>query len=249
VSGTLDELFEALVRAREAARTGAPGSHRDWRVIERWVRSMHLARRESDRDEIAQDTLLAIARHVGRLEATTPEGAAKWVGVIARHKRIDHLRLRIRERTLFAKESGDEPLIDTIERDDGGALDDATLGALIDGIEDAIVAHVEQSTPVARDRMLRKLQARACLHRLLGHDAEAIRAALRLEPDVSDERLYKWIERGRALVAAATEVLAQQAEEEALRQVLEALGEAAGARRVDAGIARPERRKGHGGNE
>lgn len=242
---TSDELFRALGRLRDAAR-GVTGRDRvrelaDWRSVEAFLRRSRSAV-GPDRDDVVQDALVSIAKHVGALEADEPGAAIAWVTRIVRHKKIDHARMRVRrlDRPVLGEAEGSA--VEQLERDDGRAVDERALGMLVEVVEEGLAAYVETLALPAHEAHLRRLQARATLHRVLGESVADLRAILALDASVGADRLSKWVERGRPTLDAALARMIPDHEADAAT-VLEALREAVQARRGDAGVARPARRK------
>ncbi len=238
-----EELFAALSRLRELPQDVANRERSEWRVVERWLRENHPRGREAD--DVHQETLIAIARRVSMLEAEHAGAAVRWVNTIRKRKFIDLIRHESRSPARlglarFATEEAPAP-VDLIERDDARAVDPQALELLVESVEVAIGEHVDVTYPNALDRQLRRLQARAILHRALGQDLEGIRAALALGPDFGDDRIYKWVERGRPVLRLVLAQMRESASEEAAA-VLEVLGERAASRRADAGRPRAARR-------
>jgi DNA-directed RNA polymerase specialized sigma24 family protein len=240
------ELLGALMRLRDAARGTAlrdlARERADWRIVETLVRRTRSAQ-GSDGDDVLQETLIAIARHVVDLDARDAGAAVAWCARIASHKKIDLARARTRERQKVEAHEAELDVVDLIERDDGRPIDDRALALLIDGIEDAIVRHVDAlGIRSATERQLKRTQARATLHRVMGAETDQLRGVLGLEPSFGNARLAKWVERGRPLLLAVVEGLAWDHEGTA-RDVLFTLRDLVLTRRADAGLARPARRK------
>ncbi len=243
---TGDELLLALSRLRDAARGSVPRARAreqsDWRAVEAFVRHSR-ATYGQDGDDVVQETLIAMARHVADLDARDAASAIAWATRIVRHKKIDLARARAREGKRAEARDGDASAVDQLERDDGTPIDDRALAVLIEVVEEGIAARVESlGIASAADRQLKRMQARATLHRVLGQSTAHLRGVLALPPTFADDRLHKWVERGRPLLVAVLDALAWD-HEGAARGVFTALREAALARRVDAGLARPDRRK------
>lgn len=241
---TSEELLGALGRLRDAARGVRRDRTRelaDWRVVDAFVRRNRAAMGE-DGDDIAQDALIAIARHVGTLDAEDPGAVVAWVTRIVRHKKIDRIRRRAIERKQLEPSTGETSAVDLLERDDGGPIDEQALGRLVEAVEEGLIAYVATLRLAPAEAHLRRLQARATLHRVLGESVPELRAILALDESVTTERLWKWIERGRPTLDATLERLIAAHEGDAAA-VFEALREALHVRRADAGIARPSRRK------
>jgi DNA-directed RNA polymerase specialized sigma24 family protein len=238
VSST-DELFAALSRLRDAARGGTRelrSERADWRTVDAWLRRHRIARSEGG-DDLLQEALLAVARRVGGLEARDGSSAAAWLVRVLRHKQIDAARIRASQRV--------EPLEDdalAATTHDAPPLDDDALDRIVAIVEDAIAMHVSTLELAPADALLRRLQARATLQRALGATGPEIRHALAIDDAVRDDRLHKWVERGRPiLVAALARIGAEPGS--VLASAIEQLRDVALERRIDAGIARPARRK------
>lgn len=241
-------VFEAIGRLRDVARGLAArdlGRERDdWRRVESFVRRTRHAQGR-DADDVVQEALVAIARHVAELEARDESGVLAWLTRIVHHKKIDGLRTRAREGTVVSGPEDGPSAVEQLERDDGQPVDDHALATLIEAVEEAIGAKVDGLGLPAMDRQLRRVQARATLHRVLGAETSEVRAVLGLDASVGADRLAKWVERGRPLLVSVLEGLAWDHEGDA-REVFLALRERAMARRADAGRSRPGRRKGPG---
>lgn len=242
---TGDELFAALSRLRDAARNSAArdlGRERaDWRAVESFVRRSR-ATLGPDGDDVVQDTLFSIAKHVADLDARDVASVIAWATRIARHKKIDLARARAREGKRVESHEGEPSAVELLERDDASPIDDRALAVLVEVVEEAIAARFDALPGPAADRLLKRTQARATLHRILGADRSELRSLLGLEASVSDDRLHKWVERGRPLLVTVLDGLAWDHEGDA-RSIFVALREAALTRRADAGVGRPERRK------
>ena len=238
-----DELFAALSRLRELPEGEANRARGEWRIIERWLRANEL--RGRDQDDVHQETLIAIARRVGRLEAEHAGAAVRWINTIRKRKFIDLIRHESRSpaRLGLRRVSSDEvpSPVDLLERDDARPVDPEALELLVESVELAIGDYVDSAYTNAVDRQLRRLQGRAVLHRVLGHDLAGIRAALALGPDLGDDRIYKWVERGRPVLLEALARMREGASEQGL-EIVDVLSGLAAERRVDAGRPRVARR-------
>lgn len=249
---TSGELFAALSRLRDAARGQRARElvqeRNDWRAVEAFVRQNRAARGQ-DGDDVTQDALIAMARHVGDLDARDAPGALAWCARIAHHKKVDMARARAREGRRAQAHEPDTTAVDLLERDDGHPIDDRALAILISVVEERIHTHVEKlGISSAAERQLKRTQARATLHRVLGAETPQLRSVLALDPGFAPDRLHKWVERGRPLLLAVLESLAWDHEGDA-QDVVNMLRDAVLARRVDAGVARPGRRKSKGEDE
>jgi len=241
-----DELFAALCRLRDAARSGARDrrrEHDDWRTVDAWLRRQRAAH-DSDGDDLVQESLLSIARRIGELDARDGSSAAAWLSRIVRHKRIDRVRQRARQGQRV-EPIADESPTDAIARDDAWQLDDDAHVRLVQIVEEAITQQVATLTLPAAEGALRRTQARATLHRVLGASQTELRAALAIDDAVTNDRVHKWVERGRPVLVAALDRIVTDPDD-VLRVLVDRLREVALERRIDAGIARPGRRKGTG---
>lgn len=245
-TSTDEDGLAALYRALDELRVGGdPLSARHdaaWRTVSRWVRD-RTPLKDRRADDVAQETLLAIARHVVHMDAATPRQAAKWASTILRRKHIDVLRtdandpidkgLGEQEGTLEGVGAGDTPVPAHV------------LDAQHRRLEEVILAHIEATEPSATIRLTRRSMARAALYRLVVDlEPDAVESRLGLPEPVGKDRLYKWIERGRTVVADAMRAWSTRLPEEADVQALSAVViELVEARRADAGRPRPERRR------
>jgi hypothetical protein len=228
-------LFGALCVLRDAANPFARELAAEWRAIDAWVRgcAWHAFR---DHDDVHQRTLLAIAENVRGMRATTPSQAAAWVSSVVRRKRIDASRFQGRDlawKGMREQPFDGDPFSRIAAPEDRPTLDAEAVIALL---EQRIAEHVSRTArPTSKGVAL--MQGRAAIRRLvLEDDADEIAAALGVE--VSRDCLYKWTERGRAVVLAALDAW-QDAPGELVPFVRAAMWE----RRADAGTPRPERRR------
>ncbi len=244
----LEPLFEQLCALRAAEAPTDPIHDARWRVISDWLARAFPGGGDAGEDA-RQETLIALMRNVGRMQAEVPRQAAKWVATIHRRKRIDELRARANDpvRHALRYESARADGTSTIDRLGGEGLRELTP-AMLEALVTLTLEHVhralEEQVPSAAKRQLRRTQAQATLLRLIcGWSAEAIAGALDHGEPIGNDRLYKWVERGRATVELGLARWAGQAEGEEI-PVIEVLREIMGERRADAGVPRPARRKG-----
>lgn len=240
--GSLSALYEALDTLRRADDAFSPRLDAVWRVVSAWVRD-RTPRHETRRDDITQETLLAIARSVQQMDATTPRQAAKWTSVIMRRKHIDLLRGDAHDAVAHGLVE-DEFVVETVPTPEVSASSEL-LDAQHRRIEERVLAFVDASERSASVRLTRRAMARASLYRLvLELEPDAVEARLGLPEPVGRDRLYKWVERGRTVLAEAmrdwAQALPDEADVQAISQVVIELAEA---RRADAGKPRPERRR------
>lgn len=231
-------LHEALVELRGSSQLFAPEHGNAWRALVRFVSARSQAIAASERDDVVQETLLAIARTARTMQASDPRAAAKWVSTILRNKRIDMLRASRRPDGAGA----DEELGKVPAPEPPG--DPRTLQAHLDRVESVVLAWIERELDDPMRRALRRVQARAALFRLV-HDLDIDEVMRRLaHPEPIDRTLlFKWIERGRAPVAAAMRAWARAASgDEVVEATAAVVIELVEARRADAGKSRPARR-------
>ncbi|AKF04865.1 hypothetical protein [Sandaracinus amylolyticus] len=247
-----DTLFAALIALRDAEDPLARRHDVHWRAVDAWLRETWPAG-GADADEARQETLLAIARNVRTMEASVPLQAAKWVSTIHRRKKVDGFRMRKRDPVQRGLDRGSEsedatPLLDRLEGDAGGDLDGNALERVLATIEDHVEAELQATEPNAASRHLKRMQARATLHRaVLEADFDAIAAALDAGEPLTRDRVYKWVERGRPWVLAGLDRWVRESGEgSTASDIAAAVRELVSARRADAGRPRPSRRRGEG---
>lgn len=245
---TPERLYRALVRLREASDPRQAAYLPDWRVVQEFLRDLHPAR-DADSDEAQQETMLAILYGVASMDAETPLAAAKWVARIYRNKRVDVARARARnpvDRGL-ARTRDDEgaSALEHLAAEDGPPIAPDVLERVLAAVEEQVDAHLRETEPKPEVRHLRRLQARAALHRLvLGAEFEDIVAVLDAGEPLSRDRVYKWVERGRAVVTAALERWVRSGGEgSTVAEIAVAVREIVEERRADAGRPRPARRR------
>jgi DNA-directed RNA polymerase specialized sigma24 family protein len=237
----LRALYDALDALRRAEEPFDPRNDGAWRVVAAWARGRAPAR-DRRHDDVVQETLLAIARYVREMEASSPRQAAKWATTILRRKQIDVLRQDAVDAVARGLDEGDATL-DAITAEEP-TVPPTLLDAQYRRIEEVVLASIEDE-PSATVRLTRRSMARAAIYRfVLELEPEAVEARLALAEPIGKERLYKWIERGRALVADAMRDWADARPDESDVQAISGVViELVEARRADAGKPRPERRK------
>ncbi|MDQ3036694.1 MAG: hypothetical protein M3Y87_30155, partial [Myxococcota bacterium] len=236
-----DTLFDALVALRASGAPLDPRHDGRWRTIEAWLRATFPAT-GVDAEDARQETLIAIGRNVLRMEASAPLQAVKWVATIHRRKKVDGIRVRSRDpvqRGLERRAAGEEEgtsLIERLEGEDERAIDVEVIERIVGTIEEHVAAHLEETEPAAAVRHLRRLQARAALRRLvLEAEFEELVAALDADEPLSRDRVYKWVERGRAVVIAALDRwVAAEGESPNVAEIAGVVREEMTSRRVDA---------------
>jgi len=249
---SLDDLFDALSALRDA---GDPFDRRHdaaWRVIDAHLRASFPGD-GADADEARQETLIAIGRGVTSMSATVPLQAAKWIVTIHRRKIVDHVRARKRDPAHRGLDrDAESPLVDRLEADDRRPLGPAAIARVIATVEEEVDGYLAETEPSPAERQLRRIQARAALHRhVLEADLEDLLRVLEADAPGRDagplgrDRIYKWVERGRPIVVAALDRWASRCGEGSIEAgIAVAVREIVEARRVDAGKPRPDRRKG-----
>lgn len=245
-----DALFEHLCALRDADDPTAAAHEPHWRGVDGWIRRAFPGT-SSEIEDARQEVLIRVLRNVGRMRADVPAQAAGWVRMIMRRRRVDALRARahdaVREglREEGRRRSDATRLVEQLEADDARGLTPAMLETLVSTVLHHVHRALEATVPSAQKRQLRRTQAQAALLRLVcGWDADAIRSALDHGEPISNERLYKWVERGRGPVDEGLDRwLAEATDDPDVAGVVGVLRELVGERRADAGVPRPERRR------
>ncbi len=247
----VEPLYGHLTALRDAADPADPRHARRWREIARWLEQAFPGTTR-DGEDARQEALVSLVRHVPHMRAESPLQAAKWISTIVRHKRVDALRAR-----------GKDPVHQALERegrrDDGTTsldrlsvwntlpADPSVLDRLVTTLLEQVHRALEETERNAAKRQLRRTQAHATLLRLVCEaDAETIAGAIDHGEPVTKDRLYKWVERGRAVVELGVdrwERTADREEMEEIAPVLSALRDLVAERRADAGVPRPDRRR------
>jgi DNA-directed RNA polymerase specialized sigma24 family protein len=243
----VEPLYEQLCALRDAESATDPRHAARWREVSRWLAQAYPGS-SRELEDARQETLVSLVRHVSAMRAEGPLQAAKWVGTILRRKRIDVQRTRSSdpvERALRSEpRSADvKPLIDRIE-----AAPPPIDRRVVDEVVATVLEHVhralEETERSATKRQLRRTQAQAALLRLvLDEDAATIASALDHGEPLGNDRIYKWVERGRPVVQLGLDRWEAEGDPDA-QPVIEVLRETMDERRADAGVPRPERRKG-----
>jgi hypothetical protein len=234
-----DMLFEELTALREAADPREEPAR--WMRVSAWLAMAFPGRRPADEDA-RQETLLALLRHVGTMQAETPLACVKWVQTIHRHKRLDGIRSEGRDPVARALARTDEEGAAPLDRVPAPEPRRSARIA-VDRVLEEVLRHtdrqIDASAKSPAKRELRRTQARAALWRLVRQDdADTLLAALAVGEPVSKERLYKWVERGRKVLLdglAAWEATPQGPE---WADVIAVLREVVEERRADAGRRR-----------
>ncbi|MBX7191172.1 MAG: hypothetical protein K1X94_03890 [Sandaracinaceae bacterium] len=238
----LAALYAALDGLRRSEDPLDPRHDEAWRTLSRWIRE-RTHTQDRRRDDVVQESLLAIARHVGQMDATSPRQAAKWASTILRRKQIDLSRADAVDAVAHGLVAGEDAIDGVASPEEG--VSPAVLEEQYRRIEELVLAHIEETEPSATVRLTRRAMARAAIYRFVRDlEPDAIEARLALPEPVGKDRLYKWIERGRTLVAEAIRAWATAHPDESDVQAIAAVViELVEARRADAGKPRPERRK------
>ena len=245
-----EALFEHLCALRDAQDPAAPVHEPHWRGVEGWIRRAFPGT-STEIEDARQEVLISVLRNVGRMRADVPAQAAGWVRMIMKRKRVDALRARahdaVREGLIEEnrRRADATRLVEQLEADDAPGLTPAMLESLVTTVLHHVHRALEGSVSSAVKRQLRRTQAQAALLRLVcGWDADAIREALDHGEPISNERLYKWVERGRGPVDEGLDRwLAEAGDDPDVGGVVDVLRELVGERRADAGKPRPKRRR------
>jgi DNA-directed RNA polymerase specialized sigma24 family protein len=251
---TGEKLYAALDELRQASESGHARHDGAWRTVAAFLRQ------EDPRgtDDARQETLINVMRSVRSFEGRSAGEAVRWLRTVHWNRSRDLWRGEKRDLVRKALErtqpdtDPDAPAVEQVPAPEPTHAPHAAEA--LTRTRDMVFARLDSS--LARDdglshakRELRRLQARAAWLRLVqGEDAEAIEAALAPAAAQSRAALYKWIERGRGVLlevcAEWTAELGGVDEDDEGQRVSATLQEIIGERRADAGVARPERRKG-----
>lgn len=236
----LDELFVALLALKRRELERGARSSKDalhWQLVESAIEALC-----PGDDDVRQETIMAVFRGIGSMEAVAPLQAVAWIRMIHRHKAVDALRRRKHDVVTRAMRGAGEIELDALPGevparavDETAALDEArnTIFAAIDEAAEAV--------PSEASRALRRAQGRAAYLRLVSElDVDAVERALGWPEPLGKDRLYKWIERGRILVREAADAWERTTGEE-VAPLAEIVRAAVDTRRADAGRARPRR--------
>ena len=248
---TNDVLYAALDELRSTSNPALPRHEAAWRVVGTFLKRID-PRSEED---VRQETLIRLLRRVGTFAGRTPGEAVGWLRTVHKRRARDVWRKNENEPTRTAllderaRATGEAPLIDRVESPIVRPPNQRE--AMIEGARDALFTRLEEhllaTTPNAKLREMRRVHARVAWLRLIAEaDATEIERALTPTPVSSRDQLYKWVERGRILLIDVLDGWIPMVEgemEEDDRHVLTTLREIFAARRADAGIARPDRRK------
>lgn len=247
-------LFEHLLLLRSSDEPTHPRHDRSWRAIASWL-AMAYAERGPGADDARQETLVTLFRSVSGMRAESPAQAASWLLTIVRRKHVDALRAAQRDPVTLAlrAEPRTPDVPSPLERLPAEALERlpaedgaGQLAQVVATVLEHVHAHLEETVKNPSKRLLRATQARATMLRLVyEEDADAIAEALDHGEPIPRNRIYKWIERGRPTVLAALERWEQNldGQDDPAGAVIGVFRELVEARRADAGVPRPNRRR------
>jgi hypothetical protein len=241
---TPESLYDALsaLRASTAPLTRVHDAH--WKVVESWLR-VSFPGRGAENEEAHQETLIAIGRNVQSMQASVPLQAVRWVKTIHQRKKVDLLRARSRNPVLrgLEKTSSESRVseVEQLESQGDPSLDPEAAERIVSIVEAQVEIYLRSSDTAPSMRHLKRLQSRAALRRLvLEADFDELCAALATGEPMTRDRVYKWVERGRAVVLAALDDwVSREGATSMAADVASALREIIGKRRSDQGRARP----------
>jgi DNA-directed RNA polymerase specialized sigma24 family protein len=238
---------ETLFSALAVIRAAAPERRADrelspaWKTVTAWLRHRVPGR---DKEDLRQDALVKIVRHIDTCEARGAAGAATWLLRIARHTAIDASRtakLSPVDRALRDRTDELDPLERMVATEEDAVSNEA-LGALAGELEEALDAALAIQHPSAIARIGPRAHGRARLYRrLLGLSVAEVKDRLGWHVPLTDDLVSKWIERGQVPLADAIRRWTEE-DPDARGALGERLGEELGVRRHDAGKPRPARR-------
>jgi DNA-directed RNA polymerase specialized sigma24 family protein len=183
--------------------------------------------------------MFKVIRGVENLRARGEPGAQQWLNTIIRNAFTDHIRA-LRGGPSRAGDTDVEGIGAPATSDDEQLIREARY--IREGFEERLTLFVEKMPLRPLQRLKALLHARAVALRVLdGAGSAEIRSALD-EPDVSEDVINKWVQRGRPVVLKMLDQWQQEADEQQLR-IIENLRVQFGKRRSDAGKPRPGRRK------
>lgn len=221
----------------------APHHAPAWGIVRAWIRGRG---RGADAEDIEQEALFAVMRNVQRMTAEVPLAAAKWISTILRHKHIDQIRARnVDALDHGLAHSADHDPLESVQADSEVRATPEMLEDRYGRIEEAILRFVEESESRPSLRLTKRAQGRAAFYRLVREfDSDDVEAAIAFPEPIGKDRLYKWIERGREVVAQAMDAWQARAPHDAeVAAIRDVVVDTMLARRADAGQPRPERRK------
>ena len=215
---------------------------RHWYTVSKWLEQTFPGL-QPETEEARQETLITLMRHVTRMQAESPRQAAKWLSTIHRRKYIDmvrqHQRDPVRQGMLYERpdEEGVSRL-DKVEAKESLHLPEHVMDAILARVLHETSQALEHATKSKTKRQLRRTQAQATLLRLvLDMEANTIIDLLNYGEAISNDRLYKWVERGRdSVLLGLTHWRNHASEDEA--PLIDTLEEIIQKRRADAGKPR-----------
>jgi len=259
-------ITEDLVGALRAVVDRKVATNREWRVLAPVI-EMHIRRagRAQDLDDLRQSVYLKLLTTTSVVRANENGGAVRFLesvlaGVIKDRYRRAKVRPRAAKRG--GHDDGDDPYarIAAPVPDASPTWDDqaALLEDLLDRVRGEVDERIADSGKSTEHRQSASNYAEATLMaRVRNMDSKEIARALGV-PDTKSDTIAKWVERGRPWVLDALDALATDATtgdaaaDNALAdaalsdeaQALAKLRDLVAKRRKDAGVARPERKRG-----
>ncbi len=247
----VDRLYEHLCFLRDAEDPCDPRHEGRWREVARWLEQAFPGTKQETEDA-RQEALISLIRHIQGMRAEGPLQAAKWIATIVRRKRVDAIRARARDPVQSAlitepRREDATPRIDRLADERGAPPNPRALSALVSTVLEHVHRELEETEKNAARRQLRRTQAHATLLRLVcDADVDAIAGALDHGEPLGNDRIYKWVERGRKPVALGLDRWERSLDDEGRAEdgpVIAILRELVDERRADAGLPRPDRRK------
>lgn len=243
----VDAVFEHLCALRDAERPTDPEHDAHWRAVARWLEQAFPGR-STEQEDARQEALVSLMRHVPWMRAESPLQAAKWMSTIVRRKKVDAHRTRKRdpvERALRRERATElGPTIDRVahQEEPAALVRPEAIDQVVARALEQVHLALEETEPNAAKRQLRRTQAQATLLRLVSNaSAEEIEKVLDYGEPIEKDRLYKWVERGRAVVLLGMD--RWERDDPAAIDVIDTFREIVGERRADAGLPRLDRRR------
>lgn len=233
-----ERLFGALAELRKGTDVGSRAYREAWAVVTAYVRRLP----PPGNEDLQQETTIRLFRNVGGFAGGTDAEAAAWIRQIHRRGAIDSSRARGRDpvaKALASTRDDEAPgPFDTLAAESELQPAEA-LDVFRDRLFDALDELLRETESSPQKRLLRRLEARAAFLRIVYElDAGSLRTELGdAAATSSDAQLYKWVERGRAVLADAAAAL-QKNGSPLGGDALEIIRELANARRADAGRSR-----------
>ncbi len=191
---------------RVVANPSASKAERDpaWRTLASYLQTVLPG---PSRDDARQEAMIRIARGAERVRASSDGETLSWLRLVAKTSQIDTIRREQRFHRLRADVDTDSFSGDASGGQNVTELDPTTLA-------DTLLSWVEaDSEKLAASRATTvRAHALAAIGRvLLGLEGQALHAFVRKE--ASDQTLYKWTERGRAIVVQSLSTRERDLEE------------------------------------